>query len=58
MTTKQEIHEFLIELRDSGETNMFGAGAYLEHEFGMTRREAKAALLDWMQSFREPARCE
>jgi hypothetical protein len=58
MTTKQEIHEFLIELRDSGETNMFGAGAYLEHEFGMTRYEAKAALLDWMQSFREPTQCE
>ena len=58
MTTKQEIHEFLIELRDSGEINMLGAGAYLEHEFGMNRREAKAALLDWMQSFREPTQCE
>ena len=58
MITKTEIHEFLIELRDSGETNMFGASPYLQQEFGMTRYEAKDALLDWMQSFRTPAQCE
>lgn len=51
MPTKQEIHEFLIELRDSGETNMFGAGSYLQEEFGMTRYQAKEALLEWMRSF-------
>jgi len=55
MPTKQEIHEFLLELRDSGEINMFGAGSYLQEEFGMTRYEAKDALLEWMQSFRTPA---
>jgi len=51
MITKKEIHEFLIELRDSGETNMFGAAPYLMNEFGMTRYEAKDALLEWMRSF-------
>ena len=51
MITKQEIHDFLIELRDSGETNMFGAAPYLMNEFGMTRYEAKDALLEWMRSF-------
>ena len=34
---------------------MFGAGSYLQEEFGMTRYEAKDALLEWMQSFRMPA---
>jgi hypothetical protein len=53
MPTKQEIHEFLLELRDSGETNMFGASPYLQQEFGMTQYEAKDALLEWMQSFRK-----
>jgi len=55
MTTKKEIHEFLIDLRDSGETNMFGAAPYLMSEFGMTRYEAKDALLEWIHSFSAPA---
>jgi len=55
MITKTEIHEFLIELRDSGETNMFSAAPYLMNEFGMTRYEAKDALLEWMRSFSAPA---
>jgi hypothetical protein len=48
---KEEIFKYLQDLRDSGAINMWGAGAYLEDEFGMTRREAKAALLDWFESF-------
>ena len=43
MPTKDEIHNFLIDLRDSGVTNMFGASPYLMEEFGMTRYEAKDA---------------
>ena len=49
MPTKDEIHNFLIDLRDSGVTNMFGASPYLMEEFGMTRFEAKDALLEWMR---------
>ena len=49
MPTKDEIHNFLIDLRDSGVTNMFGASPYLMEEFGMTRYEAKDALLEWMR---------
>jgi len=48
---KEEIFKYLQDLRDSGAINMWGAGAYLEDEFGLTRREAKAALLDWFESF-------
>lgn len=43
---------FLNELRESGITNMFGAGPFLEDEFPeLNRQEAKDELLAWMQSF-------
>jgi hypothetical protein len=48
--TKEEISQYLIDLRDSGVVNMWGAGAYLEHAFGMTRHEARDALIEWMES--------
>ena len=47
--TKQEIHEYLIQLRDSGAINMFGASVYLEEVFDMDQREARDALLEWMK---------
>jgi hypothetical protein len=46
--SKKEIYDYLVELRDSGEINMWGAGAYLQDRFDMNRQEAKQALLDWM----------
>lgn len=49
--SKETIYKYLEALRDSGAINMWGAGAYLERDFGLTRREAKAALLDWFESF-------
>lgn len=42
---------FLDDLRDSGQTNMFGAASYVEDEFGVDAREAKRILLYWMKSF-------
>jgi hypothetical protein len=45
--------QFLLALRDSGVTNMFGAGPYLQREFGLEKREARDILLKWMQSFSE-----
>lgn len=52
-TTKQEILEYLDHLRESGATNMFGAGPYVQEEFGLDRREAKAAVMEWMETFGE-----
>lgn len=54
---RQEFFEYLDELRESGRTNMFGAGPYLQGEFKVTKREAHEILLDWMASFdqRHPA---
>lgn len=50
--TPAQIDAYLKELRDSGETNMWGAAPYLMDEFGMSRYEARDALLAWIASFR------
>ena len=43
--------EYLDDLRESGITNMFGAGSYLEDEFGMDSETAGKALSYWMNTF-------
>ena len=48
---KSEMFEYLDTLRESGVTNMFGAGPYLEQAFDIGRREAKAVLLEWMKQY-------
>ena len=30
---------------------MFGAGPYLEDEFGISKTEARKILLDWMKNY-------
>jgi hypothetical protein len=52
----QEHLEYLDELRESGETNMFGARPYLINEFGLDKREAAEILSYWMKSFGDPNR--
>ena len=42
---------YLDKLRDSGVTNMFGAGEYLEQEFDMDRNRAREVLQAWMDQF-------
>lgn len=42
---------FLDDLRNSGQTNMFGAASYVEDEFGVNAKEAKRILMYWMKSF-------
>lgn len=51
--TKQEMFKFLNSLRRSGVINMFGAGSYLRVQFGISKRDARFILQDWMQSFDE-----
>ncbi len=43
--------EYLDDLRDSGDTNMYGAPAHLEKEFNVTRQEAREILGYWMKTF-------
>jgi len=45
--------KYLDRLRESGVTNMFGAGSYLEDAFDIGRREARTILSYWMESFEE-----
>ena len=51
---KEEHLEYLDDLRESGVTNMFGAGSYIEREYSeLTGKEAKDILLYWMETFSE-----
>jgi len=45
--------DFLVALRDSGATNMFGATPYLQDAFGLSKSEARKILAEWMKSFNE-----
>ncbi len=42
---------YLDRLRESGETNMFGATPYLMEEFGLSKADAHKILSHWMHTF-------
>lgn len=42
---------YLDDLRQSGVTNMWGAGTYVQREFGVSRKEAQEITLYWMATF-------
>ena len=42
---------YLDELRESGVTNMWGGGTYLQNEFELSPDEARDILLYWMDTF-------
>ena len=46
-----EIYGYLDMLRITGVTNMFGAGIYLQDEYGLDKKEARTALVFWMEDF-------
>lgn len=48
--------KYLEELRDSGETNMYGAAPYLQANFpelSFDPKRAQAILLAWFKTFEE-----
>ena len=49
----EEHLEYLDDLRDSGVTNMYGAGRYLEQWFDIPQRVARTILVYWMESYIE-----
>lgn len=51
MIDRKEVFAYLDILRESGATNMFGAGPYIQETFSCDRREARQLLLDWMKYF-------
>jgi len=50
---EDEVFDFLDNLRESGATNMFGAGPFVQEEFGLERREASQFVGKWMKTFSE-----
>ncbi len=46
-----EVDSYLDALRETGRTNMFGAGRYVELEFGVSEQEARNFLTRWMTDF-------
>tara|TARA_B110000285_G_C15111569_1_gene611441 strand:+ start:818 stop:1201 length:384 start_codon:yes stop_codon:yes gene_type:complete len=49
--TDEDYADFLLDLRNSGVTNMNGAGPYLQAHFHITKVEANKVLINWMKSF-------
>ena len=50
---QETVNLYLDELREIGETNMYGAGIYLQEEFGFDKQEASLRLKYWMRTFSE-----
>jgi len=48
---KKEVFDYLDALRESGATNMFGAGPYLVSAFSFDKKEAREWLKYWMDEF-------
>lgn len=51
----RKIFIYLNRLRESGQTNMFGAAPYLMREFGLNKRDARHMLARWMAWVEEDA---
>ena len=49
----EEHFEYLDDLRESGRTNMYGAGSYLEQAFSLEPRTATKYVAHWMETFGE-----
>ena len=51
--TQAEAYDYLLDLRDSGVTNMWGAAEYMEVDLDVSNEEATYWLIKWIKSFRE-----
>ena len=51
--SQKEISDYLDFLRTTGDVNMFGSVPYIQAVFGVDKAEAKAALKQWMDDFKE-----
>lgn len=48
-----EVLDYLDKLRESGITNMYGAGQYIQEMFDVDRSFASTLLGHWMETFSE-----
>jgi len=51
MNEDKKVFDYLNTLRETGITNMYGAGPYIENAFKVDRNEAKRLLEAWMKQF-------
>lgn len=51
--TDEEVFLFLDDLRESGDTNMYGSGPYIRAKFGCGKTEATKLFIAWTESFAE-----
>jgi hypothetical protein len=48
---REEHWDYLNDLQDSGDTNMYGAASYIQREFDLTKDNSYAVLTDWMDNY-------
>lgn len=51
ITNKDEIFEYLDNLRESGICNMFESPNHVQKEFGIDRYESRDIVKEWMINF-------
>lgn len=49
---KVDVFDYLLGLRYSGVTNMWGASSYITRQFNCSQEEASYWLMIWMDSFK------
>ena len=47
-------YKYLVRLRNSGVTNMWGAGSYIAKKFKVNDKEARTILVAWIGTFDLP----
>lgn len=47
----KECFEYLDQLRESGVTNMYGCGPYLQEAFELSKYEARDIAIEWMKQY-------
>ena len=50
---EEEVFEYLEKLRESGETNMFGAHVYVMETFEINTSMAMKFVSTWMESYKD-----
>ncbi len=53
LPTQETVNLFLDDLRESGVTNMYGAGTFIQNSFDVTKYDANRYLVKWMDTFAE-----
>lgn len=48
---KENIFDYLEDLRESGQINMFGATPYVAEAFGINKYQAREILSEWMNNY-------